>query len=111
MKLLFTLSVACGLMAASLANAGVDAAAAHELATKSGCLKCHAVDKKKDGPALNEVAKKYKGQADAEAKLIKHITTGPMVEIDGQKEEHKIVKSKDPAEIKNLVNWILELPQ
>jgi cytochrome c len=29
---------------------------------------------------------------------------------DGHEEEHKIVKSTDPKEIKNLVDWILSLP-
>ncbi|HYM35560.1 MAG TPA: hypothetical protein VET48_09205, partial [Steroidobacteraceae bacterium] len=34
----------------------VDAAAAETLAKQSGCLKCHAVAKKKDGPAYRDVA-------------------------------------------------------
>lgn len=109
MKLLLTLSVAAGLMAASIANAAVDADAAQALMKKSDCFKCHAVDKKKDGPAFKEVAKKYKGKADAEDKLVKHVTTKPMIEVDGKKEEHKAVKSSDPAEIKNAVQWILSL--
>jgi cytochrome c len=109
MKLLSTLFVAAGLMTASFAYAAVDADAAQALLKKSDCLKCHAVDKKKDGPAFKETAKKYKGKADAEDKLTKHITTGPMVEMDGKKEEHKMIKSKDPAEIKNVVQWILSL--
>ena len=46
------------------------------LAQKSGCLACHAVDKKLVGPAYQDVAKKYAGQADAEAQLIKSIKTG-----------------------------------
>jgi len=109
MKLLLTLTVACGLMSASMANAAVDADAAQALLKKSDCFKCHAVDKKKDGPPYKEVAKKYKGKPDAEEKLTKHITTSPMVEIDGKKEEHKSIKSKDAAEVKNVVQWILSL--
>lgn len=46
------------------------------LAQKSGCLACHAVDKKLVGPAYQDVAKKYAGQADAEAQLIKNIKAG-----------------------------------
>jgi cytochrome c len=107
MKLLFTLAVACGLMSASLANAAPDADSAQALLKKSDCLKCHAVDKKKDGPSFKETAKKYKGKADAEDKLTKHVTTSPMIEIDGKKEEHKSLKSKDAGEIKNVVQWIL----
>ncbi|MEI8325714.1 MAG: c-type cytochrome [Betaproteobacteria bacterium] len=109
MKLLSTLLLASGLMTASFAYAAVDADAAQALLKKSDCFKCHAIDKKKDGPPYKEVAKKYKGKADAEDKLTKHITTSPMVEIDGKKEEHKSIKSKDAGEVKNVVQWILAL--
>ncbi len=109
MKILSALFVAAGLMTASSAFAAVDADAAQALLKKSDCMKCHAVDKKKDGPAYKEVAKKYKGKADAEDKLVKHITLKPMIEMDGKKEEHKAVKSTDAAEIKNAVQWILSL--
>jgi cytochrome c len=85
----------------------LDVAAAEALAKKSNCTKCHSVDKKKDGPSFKETAAKYKGQADAEAKLTKHITTGPKIKIDGVEEEHQMVKTKDPAEIKNLVRYVL----
>ena len=66
MKLLTTLAVACGLMTALIANAAPDADAAQALLKKSDCFKCHAIDKKKDGPPFKETAKKYKGKADAE---------------------------------------------
>jgi cytochrome c len=88
-------------------TAAIDPDAAQALAKKSDCFKCHAIDKKKDGTPYREVARKYKGKGDAEDKLIKHITTRPMVEIDGKKEEHRSVKSSDAAEIRNLVQWIL----
>jgi cytochrome c len=88
----------------------VDVAAAEELAKKSGCTKCHAVDKKKDGPAYRDVAAKFRGTPDAEAKLIHHVTSGEKVKFpDGHEEEHKKIKTKDPAEIKNLLAWILSL--
>ena len=109
MKILATLTVACGLMTASFAYAAVDADAAQALLKKSDCFKCHAIDKKKDGTPYKEVAKKYKGKADAEDKLFKHVTTAPLVEIDGKKEEHRQIKSKDPAEIRNAIQWILSL--
>ena len=107
MKIVSTLTLACGLMAASFANAAVNADAAQAVLKKSDCLKCHAIDKKKDGPPFKETAKKYKGKADAEDKLTKHITLEPMIEIDGKKEKHKALKSSDPAEIKTAVHWIL----
>ncbi|MCF8157668.1 MAG: c-type cytochrome [Rhodoferax sp.] len=85
----------------------VDVAAAEQLLEASKCGKCHSVDKQKDGPAYKKTAAKYKGKADGEAKLFTHLTTAPMVEIDGVKEEHTKVKSKDEAAIKNLTRYIL----
>ncbi len=41
-----------------------------QLAQKSNCTACHAVDKKLVGPSYQEVAAKYKGDAKAEAMLI-----------------------------------------
>ena len=109
MKLLTTLAIAGGLMTASAVQAAPDAERAQAILKKSDCFKCHAVDKKKDGPPFKETAKKYKGKADAEDKLTKHITTSPMIEIDGNKEEHRSIKTKDADEIKNVVQWILSL--
>lgn len=86
----------------------VDEEAARALARQSGCFKCHSVSKKIDGPAYKDVAAKYRGKPNAEARLVEHITTGEKAKFDdGHEEEHKIVKSKDMNEIKNLVNWIL----
>jgi cytochrome c len=99
--------LACAFTPTALA---ADEAAAKALARQSNCFKCHAVDKKKEGPAWNEVAAKYKGKPDAEARLIKHITTGEKAKFeDGHEEDHPIVKSKNQDEIKNLVDWILSL--
>ena len=87
-----------------------DSGAAQSLAQKSGCFKCHGVDKKKDGPALRDVAAKYKGNPDAQQKLIYHVTSGEKVKFeDGHEEEHKKVKTSDLNETKNLVDWILSL--
>ena len=85
----------------------VDVVAAEKLISDSKCLKCHSVDKKKDGPSFKVTAAKYKGKADAEAKLVTHVTSGPTIEIDGVKEEHIKIKSKDDAAIKNAVHYIL----
>jgi cytochrome c len=90
--------------------AAVDADAAQALAKKEGCLKCHAIDKKKEGPSLKEIAGKYKGKADGEAKIMHQITSGEKVKLaDGTEEEHKIIKTKDKGELSNLVGWILSL--
>ena len=53
---------------------------------------------------------KYRGQIDAEEKLYRHVTSGAMVKFrDGSEDNHKIVETKDVAEIKNLIGWILSL--
>lgn len=106
---LATLFTAAGISLPSVA--AVDADAAQALAKKNDCFKCHAIDKTKKGPAYKKIATKYKGkEAEGEAKMIKNITTGPKVKLeDGTEEDHKIIDTKDQAEIKNLVHWILSL--
>jgi cytochrome c len=84
-----------------------DAEAAQATIKRNDCGKCHAVDKKKDGPSFKETAGKLKGKPDAEDRLFKHLTTSPKVKIDGKEEEHKAVKGKDEAEVRNLARWIL----
>jgi cytochrome c len=99
-----------GIASLGLATAPVsalDADAAQALAKKSNCTKCHSVSAKKEGPPYKETAAKYKGKADAEQKLFTHLTTSPKVKVDGKEEEHTAVKSKDEAEIKNLIAYIL----
>lgn len=88
----------------------LDSVAAEQMARQNGCFKCHSIDKKKDGPTFREIAAKYKGKSEAEARLTTHITTGEKAKFpDGHEEEHKIIKTKDPAEIKNVIQWILSL--
>lgn len=87
-----------------------DAKAAEMLAKRNNCFKCHAVDKTKEAKPWKEVAASLKGKPDAQASLIKHITTGPKVKLeDGSEETHPVIKTKNEAEIKNLVDWILSL--
>jgi cytochrome c len=101
--LLFTLVPSTGVVA-------VDPEAAEELAKKSNCFKCHLIDRKKESTSWREIAKKYRGKPDAEQRLVYHLTSGEKVKFDdGHEENHKIVKSKDPVQIKNLVDWILSL--
>lgn len=104
------LSVTLGALAYSGVASAVDADAAQALAKKEGCFKCHAIDKKKEAKSLKDIAAKYKGKADAQAKIAAHLSEGPKVKMaDGTEEEHKIPKTKDKAEISNLIAWILSL--
>lgn len=106
-RLTLLATITAALLAVPATAAEVDAEAAQALAKKSGCLKCHSIDKKKDAPSYKEIAVKYKGKADAEDKLYKHATTNPKVKVDGKEETHDSPKTKDEKEIRNLVRWIL----
>lgn len=106
MKVLPLLSTAVAALAFSLPAIAQDADAANKVLKADGCTKCHAIDKSKKGPAYQKVAAKYKGKADAEAKLTDFLTKSPKVKMDdGSEEEHKALK--DASQAKNLVQWIL----
>ena len=93
--------VAVGILSSASAFAGKE----KDLATKSACMACHAVDKKLVGPSYQDVAKKYAGDKTAEAKLIDKVKKGgsgvwgpiPMP-------PNAAVKDED---IKTLVKWVL----
>lgn len=104
-----TLIVATALMFSSPGHAGgttPDEASAMALLKESKCLTCHSVDKKKDGPSYKSVAEKYCDDPEADAKLTKWVTEKHPVEIDGEEEEHGVVKTRDAAKIDNLVQWL-----
>jgi cytochrome c len=83
---------------ASIALAVTGAANAQEALAKSdGCLNCHDVSAKKVGPSFKDVAAKYKGQADAEAKLVDKISKGT---------GHPKTKAS-PDDAKSLIKWVL----
>lgn len=71
-SIVISMIAAAGLMAAGSAMA----TDMPDLAKKSGCVACHTIDKKVVGPAWMDISKKYKGQADAEAKLITKVAKG-----------------------------------
>lgn len=52
------------------------AQASETLLKKYNCTACHATAKKLVGPAYKDVAKKYKGQSDAAAKLAAKVKKG-----------------------------------
>jgi cytochrome c len=76
-----------------------------ELATKSGCMACHGVNSKIVGPGYNEVVTRYKGQPDAEDRLVAKVKAGgqgvwgaiPMPPNGHLKDE----------DLKTLVKWIM----
>lgn len=107
------IAVAC--LTVTTPSLGADEEAVKALLKKNDCFKCHAIDKTKKGPSYKKIAatekEKAKGNlAAAEEKLIKHMTTGPKVKLeDGTEEDHKVIDTKDPAELKAVAQWILSL--
>ena len=95
------------LLAAVAAIAATPALASEELAKKNACTACHAVDKKLVGPAYKEVAKKYKGDAKAEAMLFDKVKKGGSGNW-GQVPMPPNANVKD-EDVKTLVKWILSI--
>jgi cytochrome c len=101
MRIRYLSALALALLIASAAQAS------EEMAKKYNCLACHQTDKKLVGPSYQEVAAKYKGQADAQALLVKKVKEGG-VGVWGQ-----IPMPPNPtvpdADLTALVSWILEM--
>ncbi len=57
-------------------EAALSDADGRKLGQKSGCFVCHTVEKKLVGPAWKDIAAKYRGQRDAEARLIAKVAKG-----------------------------------
>jgi len=95
------------LLLAAAAVMATPALANEELAKKNACTACHAIDKKLVGPAYKEVAKKYKGDAKAEAMLVEKVKKGG-TGVWGQVPMPPNASVKD-EDIKTLVKWILSL--
>ncbi|MEX0957797.1 MAG: c-type cytochrome [Burkholderiales bacterium] len=82
------------------------AADAEKLNKDKGCSACHALDKKLVGPAYQEIAAKYNGDAGAQANLEKKVRDGgsgvwgaiPMPPHKGRISD---------AELTILVSWVL----
>ncbi|MCW8806732.1 MAG: c-type cytochrome [Rhodanobacter sp.] len=110
---LATIVTGIAIFAFAPTSRAADMDAAKALARTNNCFKCHAISRDKDGPGWRKTAEKYKGNPDAEAKLIHHLTSGEMVKLaDGSQVHHEIIKTdpaNDTAQIKNLVDWILSL--
>ncbi len=95
-----------GFAGMSSAQAEVDMAKGDALAKASNCMACHAVDHKLIGPAYQDVAKKYKGDKEAEAKLIAKVKNGG-AGVWGQIPMPPNAPKVSDADIKTLVEWVL----
>jgi len=88
--------------------AALPAQANEELAKKHLCTTCHVVKGTKTiGPTYAEVAKKYAGQKDAEAKLFEKVKKGGQG-VWGQVPMPPNAAVPD-ADVKALVKWVLSV--
>lgn len=98
-----------GLAAATIMIATPSAHASEAIVKKARCVACHAVDQKRVGPAYQDVAAKYKGDAKAPAMLFAKVREGgkgnwgeiPMI-------PHPADKISDD-DLKAAIQWILSL--
>jgi cytochrome c len=89
-------------------TAVLPAQASEDLAKKHLCTTCHVVKGAKTiGPAYADVAKKYAGQKDAEAKLADKVKKGGQG-VWGQVPMPPNAAVPD-ADIKTLVKWVLSI--
>ena len=95
-------------VAAALMVAGSAMATDIPAVGKAKCGACHAIDKKVVGPAWNDVAKKYKGDANAASKIAANITKGGEFGWKMGKMMPKGMGATD-AEIKSLSEFIAGL--
>jgi cytochrome c len=96
-SLMLLLVVAAGASSSAFAQA--------DLAKSKNCMACHAIGSKLVGPAYKDVAAKYAGQKDAEAKLVAKVMKG------GSGVWGPVPMPANPqvseAEAHSLVKWVL----
>ncbi|PRX34233.1 cytochrome c [Paraburkholderia sp. BL18I3N2] len=104
-------SVISALMFGALAGAvapvarAADAPRGQLVANANACMGCHAVDRKLVGPSFQQIAVKYKGDAQAPAKLSRKVKEGGsgvwgMIPMPAH-------QSMSDADIRAVVDWVL----
>lgn len=78
---------------------------AMSIAGKNACMGCHAVDRKLVGPSFQQIATKYKGDAQAQARLETKVRDGGsgvwgMLPMPSH-------RTMDSGDIRKVVSWIL----
>lgn len=94
MKSMTLMMIAAGMLVAGSAAAQ----SAADLAKSKNCMNCHDLDKKKIGSSFKDIAAKYKGDKEAETKLVTALQTG---------KGHPSKAAATEAELKTLVKYVL----
>jgi cytochrome c len=102
-----TSAVLIGVLASFGATAAraADAPPGRTVANANACMGCHAVDRKLVGPSFQQIAAKYKGDAQAPAKLVRKVKDGGsgvwgMIPMPAH-------QSMSDADVRAVVDWVL----
>ncbi|HEX8438755.1 c-type cytochrome [Archangium sp.] len=79
--------------------------AGFELAKRFACVACHGIDNKVVGPGFREIASRYKGDGDAESRLIARVKaggSGSWGQIPMPAQAHL-----SDEDVKTLIQWVL----
>ncbi|MFL9928826.1 c-type cytochrome [Paraburkholderia sp. RL18-103-BIB-C] len=102
-----TSAVLIGVLASFGATAAraADAPRGRTVANANACMGCHAVDRKLVGPSFQQIAAKYKGDAQAPAKLVRKVKDGGsgvwgMIPMPAH-------QSMSDADVRAVVDWVL----
>ena len=85
-------------VAALVMAGGAVAGPAEDLIAAKKCNKCHTAKTTKKAPSFASIAEQYKGQADASARLVQMLKTGP--------NEHDKLAASD-ADLKAVADFVL----
>ncbi|MCC6194764.1 MAG: c-type cytochrome [Burkholderiales bacterium] len=97
----------CAVAFAGPAHAVLTNAQAEALMKKDGCAACHSINKKIIGPAYVDVANKYRADKNAQEMLEKKVKGGSTGVWGAIPMPPNTATS--PADVKELVTWILQL--
>jgi cytochrome c len=98
-----------GVLVGAILLAGAAGAATPDvIAAKSGCMACHMVNKALMGPALHDIAVKYKGDAKAPAALAAKVRSGSTGVWGKMKMLPVDAKKISDADLDAVIAWILK---
>jgi cytochrome c len=94
-----------GAVGATAARAAAEVPRGQLVANANACMGCHAVDRKLVGPSFQQIAAKYKGDAQAPARLARKVKEGGsgvwgMIPMPAH-------QSMSDADIRAVVDWVL----
>ncbi|WP_233799693.1 c-type cytochrome [Paraburkholderia sp. HP33-1] len=100
-------TVAIGALAGTMTSAAraAETPRGQQVAAANACMGCHAVDRKLVGPSFQQIAAKYKGDAQAPAKLARKVKDGGsgvwgVIPMPAH-------QSMSDADIRSVVDWVL----